>query len=137
MATTLGPGTLTIGETGSSIDLSSKVNGCTIKSSKTQGKASTKLDGSQVKASVEYTYELSGNVDLDDEDGAESFFALSHADPGSEQSFSFTPNTEGVTKATGTVVIDPLDFGAGNFGDDLTSAFTFALVGAPVFTYTP
>ena len=34
-----------------------------------------------------------------------------------------------------TLVIDPLDFGADEYGADMTSDFEFSLVGPPVYTY--
>jgi hypothetical protein len=83
---------------------------------------------------TKYTYELSGNIDVDIADAA-GLFALSQSAAGSEQAFTFTPNTEAETSATGTLVIDPLDFGADEYGADLTSDFTFAIVGQPTYTY--
>ena len=62
-------------------------------------------------------------------------FALSQSAPGSEQPFTFTPNNAAETTATGTLVIDPLDFGGDAHGDDLTSDFEFDLVGQPTYTY--
>ena len=44
----------------------------------------------------------------------------------------FTPNTEaGTSAAAGTLIIDPLDFGADESGADLTSDFEFTIVGTP------
>lgn len=136
--TVLGPGTLKIGETGSEIDLSSRVNGATITSSKaSKGGSTTKLDGSSVEATTTFEFTLAGDLDLDDEDGAASFFALSQANPGTAQGFEYTPSTSGGTKATGTLIIEPLDFGGDAYGDALTSKFSFAIVGAPSYTYVP
>jgi hypothetical protein len=83
---------------------------------------------------VSYEYTLSGNMDTDNVDPA-GIFALSQAEPGSQQSYTFTPNTDGGTTATGVLVIDPLDFGGDETGETMASDFEFALVGKPTYTY--
>jgi hypothetical protein len=127
--TTLGPGTLEIGSVGTEIDVSCLVNNAVIAADKDEGDATTKLCGDVRAGTVTYTYALSGNMDTDVADSA-GFFALSQAEPGSQQTFTFTPNT-----AAGTLVIDPLDFGADESGADLTSDFEFTIVGRPTYTY--
>lgn len=133
--TTLGPGTLEIGATGTEIDVSCLVNGCRITADKDEGDSTTKLCGTQLPGSVTYNAKLAGNVDIDPDAGADGLFALSWSAPGSTQTFTFTPNTADGTSATGTVVIDPLDFGADEFGEILASDFEFSVVGDVVFTY--
>jgi hypothetical protein len=130
----LGPGTLEIGTTGTEIDISCLVNNATIAADKDEGDATTKLCGDVRAGSVAYTYALSGNMDTDVADAA-GFFALTQSAPGTEQSFVFTPSTAAGTSAAGTLVIDPLDFGADESGADLTSDFEFTIVGQPVYTY--
>jgi hypothetical protein len=132
--TTLGPGTLEIGTIGTEIDVSCLVNNAVIAADKDEGDATTKLCGDVRAGTVTYTYALSGNMDTDVADAA-GFFALSQAEPGSQQTFTFTPNTAAGTSATGTLVIDPLDFGADESGADLTSDFEFTIVGRPTYTY--
>jgi hypothetical protein len=131
----LGPGELTIGATGTEIDASCLVNGARITSDKSEGDATVKLCGDQVPGSVTYTASLTGNLDIDPAAGAAGLFALSQSAPGTQQPFLFTPNTADGTSAAGTLVLDPLDFGADAFGDTLTSDFTFTLVGDVVYTY--
>lgn len=131
---TLGPGTLEIGSVGSEIDISCLVNNAVISADKDEGDATTKLCGDVRAGTVTYTYSLSGNMDTDIADDA-GFFALSQASPGTQQTFTFTPNTAAGTSATGTLVIDPLDFGADESGADLTSDFEFTIVGKPTYTY--
>jgi hypothetical protein len=84
---------------------------------------------------VTYTAALSGNVDVDPDDGTTGLFALSWASPGSQQAFEFTPNTTAGVSAAGTLIVDPLDLGADAYGDTLTSDFEFAIVGDVTFTY--
>ena len=129
-----GPGTLKIGATGSEIDVECLINGCRITSSKDEADSTTKLCGTVRPGKITYTYSMTGNVDTDTDD-ADGLFALSQTAPGTEQAFVFVPNTPTETSAAGTLIIDPLDFGADAFGDDMTSDFEFSIVGAPVYTY--
>lgn len=128
-----GPGTLQIGAVGSEIDVECLINGCRITSSKDEADSTTKLCGTVKPGKITYTYSMTGNVDIDTPDAA-GLFNLSQTAPGTEQSFTFTPNTADGTAAAGTLIIDPLDFGADAYGDDMTSDFEFSIVGAPVYT---
>lgn len=133
----LGPGELTIGLTGTEIDVSCLINNATIAASKDQGDSTTKLCGTVKPGATTYTYALGGNIDVDLATDS-GLFALSQAEPGSEQAFSYTPNNEDpltATVATGTLVLDPLDFGGDTMGETMTSDFEFALVGIPGYTY--
>lgn len=134
MAVKLGPGTLEIGATGTEVDVSCLVNGMKITSEKDQADSTTKLCGTVVAGSTTYTYTLEGNVDIDPA-VVSGLFRLCQANPGSEQAFTFTPNTADGTSAAGTLIIDPLDFGADEYGADLTSDIAFAIVGTPTYTY--
>jgi hypothetical protein len=129
----LGPGVLSIGATGTEIDVSCLVNNAVIAASKDEGDSTTKLCGTVVPGSIEYTYSLGGNTDLDLDDPA-GLFALSQSAAGTQQAFSFTPSTEAGTEATGTLVIDPLDFGGDETGVVMTSDFEFTIVGKPTYT---
>jgi hypothetical protein len=129
-----GPGTLSIGATGTEIDVECLINGCRITSSKDEADSTTKLCGTVKPGKITYTYSLTGNLDIDSE-AADGLFALSQSVPGTEQDFIFVPSTPGVTSAAGVLIIDPLDFGADAYGDDLTSDFEFSIVGAPTYTY--
>lgn len=129
----LGPGTLSIGATGTPIDVSCLVNNATISMSKDEGDSVTKLCGTVVPGAVTYTYALSGNVDIDISDPA-GLFALSQEHAGEQQEFTFVPSTEAGTEAAGMLVIDPLDFGGDETGQTMTSDFEFSIVGAPTYT---
>lgn len=133
--TVLGPGTLKIGATGTEIDVSCLVNGARITPTKDQKDATQKLCGDKVPGAVTYTAALSGNLDIDADEGATGLFALSWSAPGTQQDFTFTPNTAEGTSAAGTLVLDPLDYGADAYGDVLTSDFEFQIVGTVTFTY--
>ena len=129
----LGPGTLSIGETGTEIDASCLVNNAVIAASKDEGDSTTKLCGTVVPGSISYSYTLGGNVDTDLDDPA-GLFALSQSAAGTQVSFTFTPSTEAGTEAAGMLVIDPLDFGGDETGVVMTSDFEFTIVGAPTYT---
>jgi hypothetical protein len=133
--TVLGPGTLKIGSVGSEIDASCLVNNARLTSSKDQGDPKTMLCGTVKPGSVTYSFSLSGNVDVDPEEGEDGLLALSHLSKGTQQPFSFIPNTAEGTEVKGTLIIDPLDFGADDYGSDLDSDFEFALVGDPVWPW--
>jgi hypothetical protein len=129
----LGPGTLTIGATATLVDVSCLVNNAVISAEKNEGDSTTKLCGTVRPGAVTYTYTLGGNTDTDVDDPA-GLFALSQSAPGTEQDFTFTPNTESATVASGTLIIDPLDFGGDTTGETMTSDFEFTIVGAPEYT---
>lgn len=130
----LGPGLLKIGVTGTEQDISCLINNAVIAMSKDESDATTKLCGDVRSGTITYTFALSGNLDTDVADGS-GFFAFSQANAGTEQAFEFTPSTAAGTKAAGTLVVDPLDFGADEMGADLTSDFEFSLVGKATYTY--
>lgn len=129
----LSPGTLKIGETGTEIDVSCLVNNATIQADKDEGDSTTKLCGTVRPGAVTYTYHITGNVDTDIADDA-GLFALSVNNPGTEVPFTFTPNNDAGTTATGTLVLDPLDFGGDTTGETMTSDFDYTIVGAPVYS---
>lgn len=129
-----GPGTLKIGATAAPVDVSCLVNSCRLAATKDQGDAVTKLCGTKVPGSVDYSWEMTGNMDIDPNDPA-GIFLLSATAYGTVQDYEFTPNTESGMVATGQLVLDPLDFGADEYGSPMTSDYAFALTGAP--TYTP
>ena len=130
----LGPGELRIGATGTEIDISCLINNCTIAAAKNQGDNVTKLCGTVVPGAVTYDYTIGGNVDTDIAEST-GFFALTQTSPGSQQDFTFTPNTDAGTVATGKCIIDPLDFGGGTTTETMAADFEFALVGVPAYTY--
>jgi hypothetical protein len=130
----LGPGVLKIGETGTEIDVSCYVNNAAIDWSNDTSDSTTKLCGAERPGVTTFTAQLTGNLDVDA--GNESgLFALSWNAKGTQQSFEFVPSSALGTKAAGTLTILPLRLGADNYGDDLTSDFTFDIIGDPVLSF--
>ena len=132
----LGPGVLKIGETGTEIDVSCLINNAVISAAKNQDDSVTKLCGTVVPGATTYDYTLGGNIDLDI-GSATGFFALSQAEPGQTVAYEFTPNTEAGTKAAGTLILDPLDFGGDETTTTMAADFEFACLGQPTYTYGP
>lgn len=130
----LGPGTLTIGAVGSVIDASCLINNARIVPSKEAADSKTMLCGTVKAGATSYTFQLSGNLDVDSakDDG---LFALSYAERGTEQPFTFTPTDDESATATGVLVLDPLTLGGEEFGEWMASDFEFDLVGVPAFTF--
>lgn len=130
----LGPGELTIGATGTEIDVSCMINGARIAAEKDEADDVNALCGSVFPGSVTYNAALSGNINVDADTGT-GLFALSWAEPGSQQPFTFTPSTDAGTAAAGTLILDPLDFGADEFGSPLSSDFEFKITGDVTYTF--
>lgn len=129
----LGPGRLTIGATGSELDVSCLVNNASIDPSKNATDPTTKLCGTVRAGTVTYTYQLTGNVDTDIGSGT-GLFGLSWSAPGSTQHFTFEPSEALGSVFAGELVLDPLRAGADAYGDDLTADIAFDIVGQPTFT---
>lgn len=131
----LGPGTLKIGATGTEIDVSCQLNGGRITTNVDTGDPITTLCGETEPGAMTFDFEFTGNLNVDVKAGAASLFDLSWTARGTEQSFTFTPNTVAGVTATGKLIITPLDLGADAYGDPLASDFTWPISGTPTFTY--
>lgn len=132
----LGPGTLKIGETGTLIDVSCYANNVGIEITKNAGTQTTKLCGATRPGVTTYDYVLSGNVDVDLANDA-GLLALSWDSAGTTQAFEFIPNDALGVSFTGELVIDPLNVKADEYGGDLTSDFSWSIIGKPTRTVTP
>ena len=126
----LGPGSLSVGNVGSEIDISCYINNVGIEVTKDTTDQTTKLCGASRPGVTTYTYTLTGNVDVDLAN-ASGLMALSWDNPGSTQEFSFTPNDDLGVTFSGQLTIDPLNVQADEYGADLTSDFSWVIVGKP------
>lgn len=126
----LGPGSLTVGSAGTEIDVSCYVNNAGIEVTKDTTDQTVKLCGTARPGVTTYTYTLTGNVDVDLAN-ASGLMALSWDSPGTSQGFVFTPNTDLGVSFEGSLVIDPLNVQADEYGADLTSDFSWIIVGKP------
>jgi hypothetical protein len=123
---TLGPGVLTIGETGTPLDISCLVNNVAIVPDISEGDSKTMLCGTTKRSADTITWAISGNVDVD-AGLAAGFFAMTWKNIGAVVPFSFTPSEEVGTVVVGELKIAPLQLGADNYGDFLNSDFEFGL----------
>jgi hypothetical protein len=133
----LGPGTLKIGATGSEIDVSCNVQNAKIANTKNTGTTVRYLCGTSVPGTTTYDFTLTGQFDVDVAEGTAGLFDYAWNHPGETADFTFTPNTDNGATATGQLVLDPFEFGADEFGSNLTSPFSFGIVGKPEIAYTP
>jgi hypothetical protein len=131
----LGPGTLTLGDTATSMDVSCQlVNGVVAWDNDT-GDDITVLCGDKVPGSRTYTSTFSGTFleDIADETG---LVAYTWTNKGTQVPFEYVPTTDVGAKCTGTLIIDPLDFGStDDYGSPMQSDFEWDIVGDPVLSW--
>ena len=127
----LGPGTLTIGDTGSEVDVSCQVTAMRIAWDKDADDDVKVLCGEVAPGAVEYSATLTGTVfqDFDDPEGIAN---LTWEHKGEQYSFVFVPSTEWAKSASGIVTLDPLDFGGDEVGTNMTADLEWSIVGDPV-----
>lgn len=131
--TPLGPGTLVLGEVGTEVDISCQVIDAVIQWEKDKDDDVVVLCGDTVAGATTYTASITGELFQDVDDPA-GILATSWAQKGTEIAFSFVPNTAAGTEAAGTLVLDPIDFGGDEPKANMTSDFTWSIVGDPTLT---
>lgn len=128
----LGPGTLTFGPVTPTMDATSQVQNCVIGWDKDKQDDITVLSGEVVAGGTTYTATLSGTFLQDLVTGG--LVEWSWDNKGTEQAFTFTPNTANGAVVTGTVVVDPIDVGTtDDYGTTMASDFEWDCVGEPTF----
>jgi hypothetical protein len=134
-STKLGPGTLTLGETGTLQDASCQLTGGVVAWDKDRADDVTVLCGDVVAGATTYTATLSGNFlqDLEDEAG---LVAWSWEHKGEQVTFVYTPNTAAGAAVSGSLIVDPIDVGStDDFGATMSSDFEWDVVGEPVLDW--
>lgn len=126
----LGPGTIQIGGVGDEVDFTAQLTGGTVSWDKDKEDDVPVLSGGVLAGDTTYTAAISGNV-FQDLGAADGLVAFTWANKGTQQPFSFTPNTDLGTKVTGTVVIDPIDVGGDEVKKRPQSDFEWDFVGEP------
>jgi hypothetical protein len=116
------------------IDASCLINNARIEVDKEQDDPKYKLCGTATPGKITYTYKLTGNLDTD-ADVSDGLFAYSQDHAGETVEFEFIPNTVAGTAASGMLTLDPLDFGADEYGEALDSDFELVIIGKPTFVY--
>jgi hypothetical protein len=127
-AQTMGPGTLIIGATGSSVDFTAQVKSCKVTPKGKSGDSAMTLSGETIAGDREYTTTLDATViqDLSDD----GIIDWTWANAGQEVPFQFTPSTAAGKTFTGLVVVDPLEVG-GDVGKKNESSMSWECVGLP------
>jgi hypothetical protein len=134
--TPLGPGTLTLGEVGTPLDISCQIINAVVEWDKDKDDDVIVLCGETVAGATTYTAQITGELFQDVDDPA-GILATSWANKGMETPFEFVPNTAAGTECSGVLVLDPIDFGGDEGKANMTSDFTWSIVGEPTLTIPP
>lgn len=134
-ATKLGPGTLIIGETTTTLDMSCQLSAAHVEWDKDKEDDVPVLCGEDVAGATDYSAKLTGTVLLDLSDGGMVEFTWTHK--GEQFPFVFIPNTESAKQVKGTVTIDPLDVGGDEVKKNMSVDFEWDCVGEPTFEAVP
>lgn len=133
MANSLGPGKLTLGETGTLRQFAKDTLSTFIDPSYSDGSAVDFLDGSEDREADEESWVLSGTVRQGLDADAVEDWCLEHK--GTTQPFVFEP-VNGGKKYTGTVRVRAIKIG-GDVKKKNTSDFSFPMIGEPTLTAAP
>lgn len=128
-ATKLGPGTLTIGDTATTLDLSCQLSAAKVEWDKDKEDDTEVLCGESIAGGVTYTAKLTGTVLLDLSDGGMVDFTWDHK--GEVHVFSFVPNTADGKEVSGNLTVDPLDVGGDEVKKNMSVDFEWDIVGTP------
>lgn len=130
-AQTMGPGTLSLGAVGSTIDFTAQVKSCTVKWKGKSSDSVLTLSGDTLAGDREYTVTLDATIIQDLSDDGVVDWTWEHK--GEEIPFSFVPSTAAGKSVNGLVVVDPLDIG-GDVGKRNESGMSWECVGTPTFS---
>lgn len=130
-ATKLGPGTLIIGTTGTTLDLSCQLSAAKIEWDKDKEDDTPVLCGESIAGGVEYTAKLTATVLLDLAANGMVDFTWTHK--GEQHEFVFVPNTVEGQQVSGTLTVDPLDVGGDEVKKNMSVDLEWDCVGEPVF----
>jgi len=129
----LGPGLLSIGEVGTSVDFTCQITAAHVDWNVDAGDDTPVLCGETVPGERTYTSVLAGTLFQDlDAIAGEGIVDYTWANKGTEVPFTFVPNTAAAKQVSGTVIVDPLSVGGDEAGANMTSDFEWAIVGEPV-----
>lgn len=125
----LGPGVLTVGETGAILDFSARATQAAVRWSVNTEDDTLTLAGSSEPGVRTYAAVLEATVYQDDLTAA-GLIAYSWNNKGKRMPALFTPYNEGLHEISGTVVVDPIDVG-GEVGKKNTADLKWSFVGTP------
>ena len=130
-ATKLGPGTLIIGETTTTLDLSCQLSAAKVEWDKDKEDNTEVLCGDSIAGGVTYTAKLTGTVLLDL--SPQGMVDFTWTNKGVEFPFTFIPNTAEAQQVSGVLTVDPLDVGGDEVKKNMSVDFEWDCVGEPVF----
>src|SRR5262245_43884375 len=128
----LGPGELSIGETGTAIDFTCQVTAAHVDWEADVGDDTQVLCGETVPGERTYTSTLAGTLYQDLGATPAGIVDYSWSHKGEEVPFVFVPNTAAAVQVAGNLILDPLTVGGDEAGANMTSDFEWAIVGEPV-----
>lgn len=132
--TKLGPGTLTLGA--GATEVSAQLTSCTVSAAETVngGTDEVKVLSGEVLAAEDgtptYAFTLAGTF-LQDLGAAAGAVDFSWTNMGTDQPFTFTPNTTAGSTVSGTLVPVPLSIGGDEVDTNMSSDFTWRIKGTP------
>ena len=127
----LGPGTLTFGSVGTTLDISCQVTEVKISAEGDSEDPELTLCGDTVAGARTYTWSMSFTAFQDIEKDGLIDWSWKHA--GTEVPFKFVPDAASSASVTGRATVDPIEFG-GTVNQKNKSEAEWALSGAPNFT---
>ena len=128
-AITVGPGTLTIGETGTMSTLSSQITACRLVPSVENEDPLNVLSGEQAPGDRSESWALTGTI-LQDLGAVESTTEFMFEHRGQQMPFEFIPATAAGKAFSGQLVVEAIEMG-GDVKTKPTSDFELQLVGEP------
>jgi hypothetical protein len=127
----LGPGTLTVGATGTPVDFSCQITAAQVEWNVSADDPVTVLCGDSVPGARTYDAHLTGTL-FQDLGLVGGIVEYSWAHKGETVPFEFVPATDVATSVTGDLIIDPISVGGDTAGDNMTSDIDWTIVGEPV-----
>jgi hypothetical protein len=128
----LGPGTLSVGATGTETDFTCQVTAARVEWSADAEDDILTLCGTSVPGARTYSATLSATI-FNDLGTTVGVVEWSWTNKGTQQKFKFKPSTTtGVKMVTGDIIVDPISVGGDEVGQNMTSDFEWACVGSPV-----
>lgn len=132
----LGPGRLSLGETGTLQEFASQCTATQLEPDVEEGDSVFVLSGEEQAGDDETTYNLTGTA-LQDYSGITSWIVWCKENEGTVLPFEFVPDNAGGLKVNGEVKIRAVTFG-GEVKERNTSDFTFKGIGDYVYSaHTP
>lgn len=127
----LGPGTLTVGATGTPVDFSCQVTAARVEWNVNADDPTTVLCGDKVPGARTYDSHLTASI-FSDLGLATGIVEYSWAHKGESVPFEFVPAEDVLSSVSGTLIVDPISVGGDAAGDNMTSDIDWTIVGDPI-----